>query len=74
MKNDRTKNSGGSFRTTISIPSTIYAKAQSIMKARDFSDFSGFLQQLIREEWERRAERNHVPSAGPKQKLQPSDQ
>lgn len=43
-----------SVRTTISITPSVYAKAQDIMKVRDFSDFSGLLHQLIREEWERR--------------------
>ena len=41
-------------RTNITVEESLYAKAQAVMEARDFSDFSGFLEQLIREEWERR--------------------
>jgi Arc/MetJ-type ribon-helix-helix transcriptional regulator len=43
-----------SRRTNITISETLYAKAQEMMKKRDFTDFSGYLQQLIREDWERR--------------------
>lgn len=42
------------FRTTLSFAPAVYAKARKVMEARDFNDFSGFIQQLIREEWERR--------------------
>jgi hypothetical protein len=41
-------------RINISLPVSIQEKAQAIMAARDFGDLSGFLQQLIREEYERR--------------------
>jgi hypothetical protein len=42
------------IRTTITLPDAIKKKAEAIMEARDFGDLSGFLQQLIREEYERR--------------------
>lgn len=42
------------IRTTMSFSRGILDKAQRVMDARDFTDFSGFIQQLIREEWERR--------------------
>jgi hypothetical protein len=42
-------------RTTISISDEIMALAREVMDARRFSDFSGFLAQLIREEHERRS-------------------
>ncbi len=41
-------------RTTITIPQSLYEVAEEVMDARHFSDFSGFVQSLIREEWERR--------------------
>jgi hypothetical protein len=41
-------------RTNITINESIYAKAQELMAADDFSDFSGFVEQLIRDEWSRR--------------------
>jgi uncharacterized membrane protein YheB (UPF0754 family) len=43
-------------RTTISISHRLYAKAQELMKLRDYDDFAGFLQQLIREEYHRRVQ------------------
>ena len=43
-----------SKRTTITINEGLYRRAQKVMAAREFDDFSGFVQQLIREEWERR--------------------
>lgn len=48
---------GAEVRTTISISDSIYRKAKRIMKVRDFADFSGLLHQLIREEYERRIDR-----------------
>ncbi len=41
-------------RTTITLPESLVEVAQAIMRDRHFEDFSGFLQQLIREESERR--------------------
>mgnify|MGYP001560935478 CR=1 FL=1 len=41
-------------RTTISLNPIIVSKAQAVMRARAFTDFSGFIAQLIREEHERR--------------------
>jgi hypothetical protein len=41
-------------RTNITINETIYEKAQQLMRAQDFDDFSGYLEQLIREEWARK--------------------
>lgn len=41
-------------RTNISIAPRIREMADALMAARAFSDFSGFVAQLIREEWERR--------------------
>lgn len=40
-------------RTNITISESLYAKAQAMMKLRDFNDFSGYIQQLIREDWGR---------------------
>ena len=45
------------LRTTISITPSILRKAEEVMNARSFSDFSGMLHQLIREEYERRVGR-----------------
>lgn len=41
-------------RINISMDPAIRALADTVMEARRFSDFSGFLEQLIREEFERR--------------------
>lgn len=41
-------------RTTISLPASLLEKAELLMQARDFNDFSGLIQTLIREEYERR--------------------
>lgn len=41
-------------RTNITINEAIYAKAQELMQVTDFDDFSGFVEQLVRDEWERR--------------------
>jgi len=41
-------------RTTITLPKSLRAQAEELMKLRQFTDFSGFLQTLIREEHERR--------------------
>lgn len=54
------------FRTTLSFAPSLYAKARRVMEARDFSDFSSFVQQLIREEWDRRSPDDR------KEKLSPS--
>ncbi len=50
-------------RTNISIEETLYDRAQLLMADRAFSDFSGFLETLIREEWERR--HPAAPAAAP---------
>lgn len=52
-----------SERTNISIAPRIREMAETLMQARAFSDFSGFLAQLIREEWERRHGPMMVPDA-----------
>jgi hypothetical protein len=41
-------------RTNITINESIYAKAQELMALSAFSDFSGFVEQLIRDEWARK--------------------
>lgn len=41
-------------RTTISISSAIYANAVELMKLRRFADFTAFIEQLIREDWDKR--------------------
>ena len=41
-------------RTTITINPAIREQAEELMRARAFSDFSGFIAQLIRDEYERR--------------------
>lgn len=41
-------------RTTITINPAIREKAEQLMRARSFSDFSGFIAQLIRDEYDRR--------------------
>jgi Arc/MetJ-type ribon-helix-helix transcriptional regulator len=43
-------------RTNITISESLYRKAQELMRLRDFGDFSGYIQQLIREDWEERGE------------------
>jgi hypothetical protein len=43
-----------SKRVTISISDSLYQKAQVVMKERDIDEFSGYLHQLIREDWESR--------------------
>lgn len=43
-------------RTNITISDALYEKAQELMRLRHFTDFSGYLQQLIREDWERRGD------------------
>lgn len=44
----------GKKRTTVSLEEGIIAKAQAMMKGEDFGDFSGFLEQIIRERWQHR--------------------
>lgn len=41
-------------RTNITINDEIYAKALEVMAADHFDDFSGFIEQLVRDEWRRR--------------------
>lgn len=41
-------------RTTITINTGLLKKAEALMAAEDFGDFSGFVQDLIRQEWKRR--------------------
>lgn len=42
------------IRKNISISDQMIEMAEQICKLRGFRDFSGLLEQLIREEWERR--------------------
>lgn len=42
-------------RTNVTLNPAVYDLATTIMKVRHFDEFSGFVEQLIREEWERRA-------------------
>lgn len=42
-------------RTNVTLNPAVYDLATEIMKVRRFDEFSGFVEQLIREEWERRA-------------------
>ena len=44
-------------RTNITINESIYAKAQELMRLDHFDDFSGFIEQLIRDEWARKHDR-----------------
>lgn len=48
-------------RRNITIDPSILARANELMNLRCFSDFSGFIEQLIREEWDRR----HGPAQFP---------
>lgn len=41
-------------RTNITINAEIYDKALEVMATDHFDDFSGFVEQLVREEWKRR--------------------
>ena len=41
-------------RTNLTINSDLYDRAQTLMKLLHHSDFVGLIEQLIREEWERR--------------------
>lgn len=50
-------------RTTITISEPIYQRALAVMEARAFDDFSGYIQALIREEYERRHGAPPVASA-----------
>lgn len=52
-------------RTTITIPDTLYAEAERLMREQHFSDFSGFVQHLIRAEHERRQAAYHSLSETP---------
>jgi hypothetical protein len=45
------------IRTTVSLNDGIMDKARELMAEHDFSDFSGFLEQLVRDKWADRAER-----------------
>lgn len=47
-------NNNKAVRTTMSIRPSVKAKAEQIMALRDISDFSSLVDQLIREEHERR--------------------
>lgn len=42
------------LRKNITVGSELFELATELMKMRRFDDFSGFIEQLIREEWERR--------------------
>lgn len=44
----------GSVRKTISMPDVLYARAEELQYALAHPDLSSLVQQLIREEWERR--------------------
>lgn len=39
-------------RTNITINPEIYRRAQQVMSLKGFSDFSGYIEQLIRDEWQ----------------------
>jgi len=56
------------FRTSITIPPSVYDLALEVMELRNFTDFSGFLQTLIREEYERRHGPLTLPIDKPKTK------
>lgn len=38
-------------RTTVTINKDLYERAQELMKAEHFDDFSGFVEQMIRDRW-----------------------
>lgn len=44
-------------RTNLTIDPKVFALAQEVMRLRHFSDFSGFIEQIIREEHERKFNR-----------------
>lgn len=46
--------SGTRKRTTVSLHKELMAKAEILMQENHFSDFSSFLDQLVREAWEKR--------------------
>jgi len=50
-------------RINISMDPAIRALADTVMEARRFSDFSGFLEQLIREEFDRRMGPTQISSS-----------
>jgi hypothetical protein len=41
-------------RTNLTINPEVFRRAQQVMALKGFSDFSGFVEQLIRDEWELR--------------------
>jgi len=41
-------------RRNVTLNPHVIARATEVMQLRHFDDFSGFIEQLIREEWERR--------------------
>lgn len=51
-------------RTNITINESIYAKAQELMRLDHFDDFSGFIEQLIRDEWARKHARGPARPIG----------
>lgn len=51
-------------RTNITINESIYAKAQELMRLDHFDDFSGFIEQLIRDEWARTHDRGPARPIG----------
>jgi hypothetical protein len=56
-----------SIRKTISMPSSLYARAEELRVQLAHPDLSSFVQQLIREEWERRHGAAPItPTASPK--------
>lgn len=56
-------------RTNITINPAIYKRAQILMEAHSYDDFSGFVEQLIRNEWERN---ETLGITLPKKRLPPS--
>ena len=44
-------------RSSLSLHPPIQQKAKVLMKLRDFPTLTGFIEQLVREEWDRHADR-----------------
>lgn len=55
----------GKKRTTVSLEKGILDKARTMMADEDFGDFSGFLEQVIRERWATRQKPEPPPAAAP---------
>ena len=52
----------GKKRTTVSLETGIIEKAKTMMRDEDFGDFSGFLEQVIRDRWNARTEMREAPT------------